>query len=570
MVKSNYEERQVRLSKKNNEIINRIITKIVSVFFITITAFYPLFLGYRGYFRIPFDKALFFWITSIIAICTIFFMFISVKGKFDIDNYYIDDEPLRRITIAELAVLSFTGWTLISAIASVVQNPEWANFGLVSASVWFGANNRYEGFISFLGYAICFVLIARFYKPNRLHLLFVAVSTILVSLYGVLQFFGVDIFSLFHFNSWIGFDNAGIPYVLYGNLTAPFRTTLGNVNIVSAYCSFMIMLFTVLFSVSRSKWQYLYLVASACSFALSLTTGLSGDAHTVAILGSMILLIPYWISNRARLGRILIVLSSWCIVYAGYSTYISAMKRQYEAGVYFPHHDQHFLNSHTSINIFLILIFAGALIFIGLTLILLLKKWPETAMKTVGVICLPAMLISGLIGLEVMGSRLSDQPDNIIWQAREIIHGRLDDDFGSYRGWIWRNAFEVIPENPILGSGPGTFYHALGTERQAEAEELYRLRFDKAHNVFLQIAVCMGIPALIAYLIFLFSVFIPAIKHAFKRPILLAFGAAALSYIIQSFFMVELPITTPLLWIALGVMASEVWMAKIGYKNIEV
>jgi len=80
----------------------------------------------------------------------------------------------------------------------------------------------------------------------------------------------------------------------------------------------------------------------------------------------------------------------------------------------------------------------------------------------------------------------------------------------------------------------------------------------------------MGVPALLAYIIFLGSIFIPAIKRAFERPILFAFGAAALSYMIQSFFSIEGPIIAPLFWIALGIMASEVWMTKIGYKNIEL
>jgi putative inorganic carbon (HCO3(-)) transporter len=284
----------------------------------------------------------------------------------------------------------------------------------------------------------------------------------------------------------------------------------------------------------------------------------------------MILLIPYWISDRERLGRILIVLSSWCIIYAGHSSYMSAMKRQFEAGVLFPLRDQQLLSIYINKNIALFLIIAAILLIVGLALILLLKKWAEKTMKITGIILLPVILISGLIGLEIIGSRLSDQPENIIWQAREMMHGRLDDNFGSNRGWIWRNAVEVIPDNPIFGTGPDTFYHALGAERQLEAAEKHRQMHDRAHNIFLQIAVCMGIPALIAYLIFLGSVFVPAIRLAFKRPILLAFGAAALSYIIQSFFSIEGPIVAPLLWIALGVTAGEVWMAKIGYKSIEL
>jgi len=249
---------------------------------------------------------------------------------------------------------------------------------------------------------------------------------------------------------------------------------------------------------------------------------------------------------------------------------MSMMKTRLEAGAYFPLRDRQLLETHSHSNIALLLIGAAALIAVGLALILLLKKWPEKPLKIASAILLPVMFIGGLAGLEIVGSRLSEKPDNIVWQAREMMHGRLDDSFGSNRGWIWRNAIEVIPENPIFGTGPGTFFYALGTERQMEAAERYNMIFDKAHNVFLQIAVTMGIPALLAYIIFLGSVFIPAIKKAFDRPILLAFGAAALGYVIQSFFMVEVPITTPLLWVALGVMAGEVWMAKIGYKSIEI
>jgi O-antigen ligase len=382
-----------------------------------------------------------------------------------------------------------------------------------------------------------------------------AVSSILVSAVGIFQFFGFNIFKL---TSYIA------------PLSMSFRTTLGHVNLVSSYCAFTAVLFTVLFTVSHSKWKYLYFSAAVLVFALSLTTGFSGDTHILAILVSMILIIPYWISKQERLGRLLITLSGWCVVYTGHSIYMSVLKRQYKAGVLFSQYDGQLLNEYTEKNILLFSVAAVMLFAAGLALILCLKKWNEKLMKTAGIISLPVILISGLIGLEVTGSQLSDQPYNIIWQARETMHGRLNDDYGTYRGWIWRNAVEVIPDNPVFGTGPDTFYHALGTERQAESAARYNLNHDRAHNIFLQIAVCMGIPALIAYLIFLGSVFIPSIKRAFERPALFAFGAAALSYMIQSFFSIEGPTVMPLFWVSLGIMANEVWMAKTGHANIEL
>jgi O-antigen ligase len=385
-------------------------------------------------------------------------------------------------------------------------------------------------------------------------------------MYGIMQFLGLDIFKLFPYEEFV--DAAGNE--LYGSVSVYFRTTLGNVNIVSAHCSFAVVLFAVLFAVSKSKWQYVYLGASLMCFALSFTTGLSGDAYAVAIFASMVLLIPYWLAERERISKILIILSGWCLVYVCNSVYLSDMKTKYESGEYFAPVDRNFLTRYEHKNITLFIILAAVLLTAGLCLLIFLKAWNTRVMKKTGIILLPAVIICGVIGLEIIGSRLSDNPNNFIWQAREVMHGRFDDDFGSSRGWIWKRAVSVIPNNPVFGTGPDTFLYALGEDLQHEAIERYRVPFDKAHNLFLQITVCMGIPALIAFLIFIGHIFISAAKRAFERPLLLAFGAAALSYLIQSFFCVEVPITTPLLWIALGVMAGEVWMATVGCENIEI
>ena len=548
---------------------NAVIAGIASLFLINILAVYPLFIWRAGYFDLTFEKTFFFWLTTGIAVLAMLFMLVCVKGKFYIADYYAPNEPVRRLTVAEWALFGFIFWAFLSAVISATTN--W--FGTI---VWFGAENRYEGFVSFLAYAACFFIIARFYKPRRLHLLLAAVGAALVSLIGVLQFFGADIFGLFPFD---------MPYPpladehgnrLHGPLSAFFRTTLGNVNIVSAYCSFAVILFAALFSVSRaSRRQYLYLGAGALSFALSLTTGFSGDAHVVAISGAMLLLVPYWITSRERFARILIVLATWLALYAGHSAYMSAMKRRLEAGEHFYPFERQLLYEHSHANIALLLSAAAALLAAGLLLLLLLKKWlPARPLKIAAVAVLPAVIISGAIGLEILGRRLADEPHNFIWQAREMMHGRFDDTFGSGRGWVWRNALEVIPDNPVFGTGPDTFFFALGespnSPRHMESAALLYQTFDKAHNIFLQIAVCMGIPALLAYIIFIAGVLVPAVKPAFNRPVLLAFGAASLSYMLQSFFAVEVPITTPIVWICLGVVAGETWMSKIGRESLEV
>jgi putative inorganic carbon (HCO3(-)) transporter len=173
-------------------------------------------------------------------------------------------------------------------------------------------------------------------------------------------------------------------------------------------------------------------------------------------------------------------------------------------------------------------------------------------------------IVGGLVIVEIEGARREGNPYDIIWQAREIMHGRMDDEFGSARGFVWRHAFNTAFENPILGHGPGTFHLALSDEVQNEAVQRFNVFFDSAHNTYLHIAVNLGLPALAAYLVFIGSLFLPTFKRAFNRPILLAFAAAAAGYLVQSFFQIDMLIDRPLLWVAFGIMGGEIWRDKIG------
>jgi hypothetical protein len=498
-------------------------------------------------------------IAAAAVLCVLLALFFLTK-RVSFDNYYSCangnnvDEPKRPVFIFEIAILSFLLLTFISAMLSYHQE-----------TVWYGYIERYEGFWAFLCYGLTFLIIARYYKPKHLHFIIFALSAFLVSLCGVLQFAGYDIFKLFPFTDRSIVDAAGNPF--YGNLTAYFRTTLGNINVVSAYCSIVVVFFAAIYSGTRSKWSNIYLAASIMSFALLLVA--NSDGGKVGTGAAMVLLIPFWICDRVKLGKILIVLSGWCAVYAGYNMYLSILKSQLELPeIYtFAPADYNFLRGVTPKNPVLFGIIAAALLLAGLFLIFILKKWtvkPIIFGKIAGIAILAVIFAGGILFVEIMGARWADQPANLIWQMREIMHGRFEDTFGSYRGWVWKRGASVILNHPVFGTGPDTFYYALSEKYDMESMRAIGFGFDKAHNVFIQIAVCTGIPALLAYIIFLGNLFFSAVKKAFERPVLFACCAAALSYLIQSFFCVEVPIVTPLYWAALGVAAGEIWLGKIG------
>jgi hypothetical protein len=445
---------------------------------------------------------------------------------------------------------------LASAVFSPWQEYVWRGWHTVTGQRTVG---RWEGFWAFLCYGLTFFIVARFYIPKRLHFLIFAGGSLLLSLHGVLQFLGFDILHA------VGYLDPLNARLLDDPLTRIFRTTLGNVNVVSAYCSLAIILFAALFTGENSKWGIVYAAASAAAFGLLLIT--RGDAGRVAVLVTMVLLIPYWISDRARLGKILFVLSGWCAVYAAYAGYLSLLKGRLETHE-FSRADRWFINTAQTFSPVLMLSAAAVLALSGVCLLIFLKKWPARVMKIAGAGVLAMSIIGGLLFVEIAGRRFENRPSHMLWQAREVMRGRIDDNFGSNRGWVWKNGLSVVFDRPLLGSGPDTFYKALGDERQAEALRITNSDFDKAHNTFLQIAVCMGLPALLAYLVFLGGLFVPAVKKAFGRPILFAFGAAALSFLIQSFFQVDTPIDRPLLYVALGVTAGELWRERIGHVSV--
>ncbi|MDR1705632.1 MAG: O-antigen ligase family protein [Clostridiales bacterium] len=531
----------------------RVISNLTSLFFIAIMAVFPLYITDSWYVLIIRNKTNFFYaVTAVFAALAIPFF---ISSRFQLKDYFVKDEPRRGVALHEWALLAFIGLTLLSSIFSAYQDTVWTGFYLP------GAGGRYEGFWAFLCYIATFFFISRFYRPKSFHLFIAAGAAVIVSLYCVFQFAGWDFLSLFPFtvNDPRFIDAAGNQ--IYGPLSAYYRTTLGNTNVVAAYCSIAITLFTALFSNEDSKWGYLYLAASCLSFAMLIIS--NGDAGKVSVLAAMVLLIPYWLSNRKRLGRILITLSGWSAVYALYHGYLTVYKSRADIEA-LPVGDRAFLVAYSPQNLIPFVVLAAVLLAAGLLLIFIVKKWPEKRAQIAGTAFLGAAVLGGLLFVEIMGRRFADRPGNIVFEAREILHGNLDDSYGSGRGWVWKRGLSVIPDNPMLGTGPDTFYYALGEELQQEAVAQYNVTFDKAHNTFIQIAVCLGVPALLAFLTFLAGLFVPAVKRIFKRPLLAAFAAAAFAYLVQSFFEVDMPIDKPFLWAALGVMGGELWRDKAG------
>ncbi len=159
--------------------------------------------------------------------------------------------------------------------------------------------------------------------------------------------------------------------------------------------------------------------------------------------------------------------------------------------------------------------------------------------KYVVILCLVLLLVTALLA-PLHDWLLVKRALSI--QEQVTLAVTLEDAAGSSRLYIWKEALKLIPEHWAFGVGPDNLNIALGPGYYA----------DKAHNIYIEVAVTMGLLALAAYLAFL-SFFMRRWKNELGFLLFLMI----LTYLIQGFFNIDVVAVMPLFWITLGLFVAN-------------
>jgi O-antigen ligase len=125
----------------------------------------------------------------------------------------------------------------------------------------------------------------------------------------------------------------------------------------------------------------------------------------------------------------------------------------------------------------------------------------------------------------------------------------------------WRVGAQIAIEHPLLGTGPETFPLAFRPYLDQvltpdRAEILGRFRLESPHNEFLGIAAEMGLPALVAYVVFLLASAWVCIRHAAvggtARSMALVVLAVLTSHVAVNSFKTPDVTTSEIFWITMG------------------
>lgn len=130
------------------------------------------------------------------------------------------------------------------------------------------------------------------------------------------------------------------------------------------------------------------------------------------------------------------------------------------------------------------------------------------------------------------------------------------EDGGANRIFIWERVIPLILERPLLGFGPETLGEVFSDRHMDEIVAKYNreIVFDKAHNEYLHIAVTTGIPSLIVYLAFVFSILRRAFKNKNDNPLIIPLMASIIGYLIQAFFNLSVITVAYIYWAFLGIL----------------
>ena len=498
---------------------------LVNYYLALMFSFFPLFLS-EQYAHARLDKYFFYVIATVIfVISTGLCMLFSYKDEVRAGNKAALLTPL---SVTDICMLCFLGFAVISTL--MTEHPNEALLGpnpFTSAAI----HSRNNGLLLLFLYTMMYFTITRNYvKKDYVFIIFLVTSSI-IALLTVLNFFYIDPFGLLD-----GYDAATID---------DFGSTLGNKNIIAAFMCIFLPAAVMLFVIAESK--ALRIVAGvSILFAYS---GLLCADSTSDILGLLVIL-PVTAIFCARsftyLKRYLLALTILFI--SGKVLWVFALLiGDHNKGFEFM---QHFL-------IYNKLMFLPIAVCCLLYLLIMVfekkleARYPAKALTITFSVLFLIGIIAALAAF-IYFSFIDRKTD--IGSFKKLL--RFDDYWGTHRGFMWRVGLEEFgkfkPMQILFGTGPDTAYYVFQPHFNELSSRFGDSSTDCAHNEFINYLLTQGVLGLAAYLGVMGSVIVRSIKTAKNDPTALIFICPVICYLAQSVVNLYNPIVTPFLFIFLS------------------
>lgn len=511
------------LLKKEQKIL-----EIVSdIFIFILILIFPLIVDKTGFFHILECKWYAYIILSscyLVTSTSIILYFLFFKKV----NYF------KKKKLSKIQMAAFFFWLI--NILSCLTSPYLKTHNL------FVGVGRGEGLLVTSLYISTFLYITEFARFKRKHLLYFSLSSILINTIAILQYIGFNPFNMYQGS--IGTHNVS------------FMATIGNIDFISAlYCLLLSVSFNVFVFLEEEKKSYKVIHLLSVFMGFFILGIIDVQSGKVAFLATLALIFPFLILNNKRLSRALIMLATILLSY-GVNIIINP---EY-------HYDLQKLALYFQFNylVILFLLVCGTLLYLSYVL----RKNSYTLKNTKKVLTryYGAILISIFFGLVILYRY--DFKSGILYEIHELLHGNFDDNFGTYRVFLWKRTLLLLSDYPLLGSGPDTFslrFMARFTEDISQMQNGIITINDTAANVYLTMLVNLGVVGLLNYILFLFWQLKDGLQkmNPASEPLLVAL----ICYWIQDFFNLSVVIVSPIFWLLMALHSRS--LLNVPRKPIE-
>ncbi len=483
--------------------------RITDIYISTMLLIFPLFTGFSGYSSITFSKFAFFAAATglwLAALC-----FVSIARRLPVPR------PGKRLIPCAAFALALCVSSLLSPYGS---------------EILMGAG-RYDGLVTQLLYLVAFTGIVLFGELRPHHILCLGVSAGLCCLIGVLQLFDINVLRLFPGD--YSYYDRGIRY------SGAFLGTLGNTNVLSAFLCLAAPVLFIYPVIKGSQRSFISLIPLAPIIFVLIRANVSGGFVGLAFCA--LVAAPLLLTDMGRVRRALASAAA-CAVFAAVAL------------TYSPVYENRAFSFSFSPDALTALCLATAVAMAAAALVLSRSKASPCA-KTLRRFFI-LLDIAAVLGA-LLFIYFSPASEGTLYELSQVLHGNIDERFGSSRVLIWRECLAVWKDFPIFGSGPDTLALRVDVEFSRYVEETgntLRSSVDNAHNEYLGYLINLGLFGLLSYM----SVLVTGAALWLRRlrePLAAVLGLGLVCYCAQSFFALGLCLVAPVFWVALALIFAH-------------
>lgn len=519
-------------AKENTKKQYNVSNAVINYYLVLMFTVFPLFFT-NQFSKIRHDKYyVYLALSGVLAVVEIIALLLSLSSN-DSKRNLGQEKWYKQLSVPDYA---FGALILVYIISTI--------FSVSPLDSFTGEAGRNNGLLIFIVFFLVYIIISRLYAFKEYVFVFVSGGSLAVYLLCILNFFYIDPLGMYR-----GYSLTTVK---------DFTATIGNKNIMSAFCCLTIPLFVMLFLNSKHKvFRYIYLAVGGIGFASMLCA--DSESGFLGLIPTLALILLYYSRNISMLRKFFTAIASMLIASKILILFSLAVKGV-EKG--FGTMQTIFIYDYKSL--IAIVIVAG----IAFGLWTLEKKNSGfTVPKAVPAVLIGIYAIAfiGIVSLFVKYSFIDTESK----LGGIMTFFRFNEKWGTHRGYMWIKGWEIFKtsgvKNMLIGWGPDTFYMAFSPYFTELSEKFNNSSTNCAHNEFLNYLVTTGILGLGAYLTLFVSAIVRAVKTASKNPLAVVFAAPVVCYLFQSVVNIANPIVTPLLFIFLAL--SEAVVRKETFNN---